>query len=70
MVPARIDEAGQRVIGIAESNGRSRRCAEIPNDPLLARQLDAGTLDVAALDQRTRIAVKDLTVALASGWCR
>jgi MinD-like ATPase involved in chromosome partitioning or flagellar assembly len=70
MVPSRVDEAGQRVIGIAESNGRTRRCAEIPNDPLLARQLDAGTLDVGALDQRTRIAVKDLTVALATGWCR
>lgn len=70
MVPSRLDEAGQRVVGIAQGNGHSRRSAEIPNDPVLARQLDAGTLDVAALDQRTRIAAKDLTVSLASGWCR
>jgi MinD-like ATPase involved in chromosome partitioning or flagellar assembly len=70
MVPSRLDEAGQRVVGVAQSNGRSRRTAEIPEDPVLSRQLDAGALDIAGLDQRTRIAVKDLTYALASQWCR
>lgn len=70
MVPMRPDQAAQRVISVAESNGRSRRYAAVPQDPTLERQLDAGVLDLPALDQRTRIALKELTYGLAREWCR
>lgn len=70
MVPRRPDEAIKRVIKVAEENGTTRRYAAIPRDDALMRQLDAGTLNLAELDQPTRIAVKDLAYQLASGWCR
>lgn len=70
MVPRRPDEAIRRVIEVAERSGGSRRYVAIPNDDALERQLDSGLLDVAALDQQTRIAIKQLTHELAKGWCR
>lgn len=70
MVPRRPDETVRRIIEVAERNGATRRYAAIPRDDGLMRQLDAGLLDLAALDQPTRIAMKNLTVGLASGWCR
>ena len=70
MVPRRPDEAIKRVIKVAEANGTTRRYAAIPRDDALMRQLDAGLLNISELDQPTRIAIKDLTYQLASGWCR
>ena len=77
MVPKRPEEAIRRVIDVAErapaQDGDAddrRRYAAIPRDDGLMRQLDTGLLDVAALDQPTRIAIKDLAYQLASGWCR
>lgn len=70
MVPRRPDEAVRRIIEVAERNGSTRRYASIPRDDGLMRQLDAGLLDLSSLDQPTRIAMKNLTVELASGWCR
>ncbi|HTU87985.1 MAG TPA: AAA family ATPase [Solirubrobacteraceae bacterium] len=70
MVPRRPDAAVQRVIQVAEKNGKTRRYAAIPRDDALVRQLDAGLLDIGELDQPTRIAVKDLTFQLAKAWCR
>jgi MinD-like ATPase involved in chromosome partitioning or flagellar assembly len=70
MVPRRPDEAVRRIIEVAERNGATRRYAAIPRDDGLMRQLDAGLLDLSSLDQPTRIAMKNLTVGLASGWCR
>jgi len=70
MVPRRPDAAVQRVIQVAEKNGKTRRYAAIPRDDALMRQLDAGLLDINELDQPTRIAVKDLTYQLAKAWCR
>jgi MinD-like ATPase involved in chromosome partitioning or flagellar assembly len=70
MVPRRPDAAIQRVIEVAQRNGRTRRYAAIPRDDALMRQLDAGLLNVSELDQHTRIAVKDLAYQLASSWCR
>lgn len=70
MVPRRPDESIRRVIEVAERNGHTRRYAAIPRDDALMRQLDAGSLNVSALDQPTRIAIKDLAFQLASAWCR
>jgi MinD-like ATPase involved in chromosome partitioning or flagellar assembly len=70
MVPRRPDQAVQRVIKVAEKNGKTRRYAAIPRDDALVRQLDAGLLDISELEQPTRIAVKDLTYQLAKAWCR
>lgn len=70
MVPRRPDEAVRKIIEVAQNNGTTRRYASIPRDDALMRQLDAGLLDLQSLDQPTRIAIKDLTVGLASGWCR
>ena len=61
MVPRRPDDAVQRVIKVAERNGKTRRYAAIPRDDALVRQLDAGLLDIGELEQPTRIAIKDLT---------
>jgi len=70
MVPRRPDEAARRILHVAEHNGASRRYVSIPHDAGLMRGLDAGALDLAALDQPTRIAIKELAVGLATGWCR
>jgi MinD-like ATPase involved in chromosome partitioning or flagellar assembly len=70
MVPRRPDEAIGRVIKVAEQAGRTRRYVAIPRDDALLRQLDAGLLNIAELDQPTRIAIKDLACQLAKGWCR
>ena len=55
---------------VAERNGATRRYVAIPRDDGLVRQLDAGILNLAELTQPTRIALKDLAVGLATGWCR
>jgi MinD-like ATPase involved in chromosome partitioning or flagellar assembly len=70
MVPERPDEAIRRVIEVAQHNGRTRRYAAIPRDDALMRQLDAGLLNLAQLEQPTRIAIKDLAYQLANAWCR
>lgn len=77
MVPKRPDQAIRRVIEVAEHSpdadggvAKHRRYAAIPRDDALMRQLDAGVLDIAELDQPTRIAVKDLTYRLANSWCK
>lgn len=70
MVPRKPDGAVHKLIEVARRNGYTNRCAEIPRDDALMRQLDAGLLDVAALDQPTRIAIKELAYRLASSWCR
>jgi MinD-like ATPase involved in chromosome partitioning or flagellar assembly len=70
MVPRRPDQSVQKVIQVAERNGKTRRYAAIPRDDALMRQLDAGLLDINELDQPTRIAIKDLTFQLAKAWCR
>jgi MinD-like ATPase involved in chromosome partitioning or flagellar assembly len=76
MVPKRPDQAIQRVIEVAERAPGSdevaklRRYAAIPRDDGLQRQLDAGLLNLAELEQPTRIAIKDLTYQLANAWCR
>ncbi len=70
MVPRRPDQSVQKVIKVAERNGKTRRYAAIPRDDALVRQLDAGLLDIGELEQPTRIAIKDLTYQLAKAWCR
>ena len=70
MVPRKRDRAVNKLIEVAQHNGYSRSCVEIPRDDALMRQLDAGLLDVSKLDQRTRIAIKELAYTLASSWCR
>lgn len=70
MVPQRPDESIRRVIDVAQKGAGKRRYAAIPADPALMRQLDAGVLNLRELGQPTRIAIKDLTVQLASPWCR
>jgi MinD-like ATPase involved in chromosome partitioning or flagellar assembly len=69
MVPRRPDEAVRRIVEVAEQDGAKRRYAAVPGDDLLMRQLDMGLLELEALDQSTRIAIKNLTLGLASGWC-
>lgn len=69
MVPSRLDESVRSIVEVAERDGATRRCAAIPRDDALIRQLDAGLFDLAALQQRTRIAIKDLTLSLAGEWC-
>lgn len=70
MVPRKPDGTVRKLIEVGRRNGYTSRFAEIPRDDALMRQLDAGLLDVAALDQPTRIAIKELAYGLASGWCR
>ena len=70
MVPRRPDESVQKIVEVARRYGRSRAYAAIPRDDTLMRQLDAGLLSVAELDQPTRIAIKGLAYQLASSWCR
>jgi MinD-like ATPase involved in chromosome partitioning or flagellar assembly len=70
MVPRRPDAAVARVIEVAREGFGSRRYTAVPRDDALMRQLDAGRLNIAELDQATRIALKDLAVNLAGGWCR
>jgi hypothetical protein len=69
MVPRRPDGAARKIIEVAEAQV-PRRYVGIPRDDRLMRQLDAGVLDIGDLDQPTRIAIKQLAVGLASGWCR
>jgi MinD-like ATPase involved in chromosome partitioning or flagellar assembly len=77
MVPKRPDQAVRRVIELAErapgADGPVQtrsRFAAIPRDDALVRQLDAGLLNVAGLEQPTRIAIKDLAHQLAATWSR
>jgi MinD-like ATPase involved in chromosome partitioning or flagellar assembly len=77
MVPKRPDQAVRRVIEVAEhapgADGavqKRRRYAAIPRDDALVHQLDTGLLNVADLEQPTRIAIKDLAHQLATTWCR
>jgi MinD-like ATPase involved in chromosome partitioning or flagellar assembly len=70
MVPRKPDDAVKKLLEVARRNGYTSRCAEIPRDEALMRQLDAGLLDVAKLDQPTRIAIKEFAYQLASSWCR
>lgn len=67
--PARSDRAIQRIARVARQ-ASPERFAEIPYDPILDRQIDAGTLALDRLAQPTRIAIKQLTHQLASQWCR
>ncbi len=69
MVPRRPDDAIRKVIQVAERGG-TRRYLAIPRDEALVRQLDAGLLNIADLDQPTRIAIKELAYQLADAWCR
>ena len=76
MVPRRPDPAISRVIEVAQQTSgpdsklSRRRYAAIPRDDALVRQLDAGLLNIADLEQPTRIAIKDFAYKLAGRWCR
>ena len=70
MVPSSPDAASRRLIEVAGTQLHAGRYAQIPRDEALTRQLDAGLLNIDALDQSTRIALKRLAHDLAASWCR
>lgn len=66
-MPRRLDEGARcaQSVRVAE---RTVGRVELPYDDALKRQLDAGVLDIDRVEQRTRIALKELVVALAQEW--
>jgi hypothetical protein len=66
-MPRRPDE-GVRCAQDVRIGDRTVARVELPYDVGLKRQLDAGVLDVDRVDQRTRIALKELVASLAEQW--
>jgi MinD-like ATPase involved in chromosome partitioning or flagellar assembly len=66
-MPRRPDE-GVRCAQDVRIGDRSVARVELPFDDGLKRQLDAGVLDVDRVEQRTRIALKELVASLAEQW--
>jgi MinD-like ATPase involved in chromosome partitioning or flagellar assembly len=67
-VPARPDQPTRRVMSVPLAPDRKARRVEIPCDSRLARQLDRAALGVDELARPTRLAFKELAVAVAAGW--
>ncbi len=66
-MPRRPDE-GVRCAQAVRIGDRTVARVELPYDDGLKRQLDAGVLDVDRVEQRTRIALKELVASLAEQW--
>jgi MinD-like ATPase involved in chromosome partitioning or flagellar assembly len=66
-MPRRLDE-GARCAQDVHIGDRTVARVELPYDDGLKRQLDAGVLDVDRVEQRTRIALKELVASLAEQW--
>jgi MinD-like ATPase involved in chromosome partitioning or flagellar assembly len=66
-MPRRLDE-GARCAQLVRVAERTVGRVELPYDDRLKRQLDAGVLDVDCVEQRTRIALKELVASLAEEW--
>jgi MinD-like ATPase involved in chromosome partitioning or flagellar assembly len=66
-MPRRSDE-GVRCAQDVRVGDRTVARVELPYDDGLKRQLDAGVLDVDRVEQRTRIALKELVASLAEQW--
>ena len=66
-MPRRPDE-GVRCAQDVRVGDRTVARVELPYDDGLKRQLDAGVLDVDRVEQRTRIALKELVASLAEQW--
>ncbi len=66
-MPRRADE-GVRCAQDVRIGDRTVARVELPYDDALKRQLDAGVIDVDRVEQRTRIALKELVASLAEQW--
>jgi|GEM_PF-7023803 len=66
-MPRRLDE-GARCAQEVRVAHRTVHRVELPYDDTLKRQLDAGVLDIDRVEQRTRIALKELVASLAEQW--
>ena len=66
-MPRRLDE-GARCAQRVPVADRTVARVELPYDDTLKRQLDAGVLDIDRVEQRTRIALKELVASLAQDW--
>lgn len=66
-MPRRADE-GVRCAQDVRIGDRTVARVELPYDDGLKRQLDAGVIDVDRVEQRTRIALKELVASLAEQW--
>jgi MinD-like ATPase involved in chromosome partitioning or flagellar assembly len=66
-MPRRLDE-GARCAQEVQVGDRMVARVELPYDDGLKRQLDAGVVDVDRVEQRTRIALKELVASLAEQW--
>ena len=66
-MPRRPDE-GARCAQRVQVADRTVARVELPYDDTLKRQLDAGVLDIDRVEQRTRIALKELVASLAQQW--
>ncbi|MGZ4286354.1 MAG: MinD/ParA family ATP-binding protein [Solirubrobacteraceae bacterium] len=66
-LPRRPDE-GARCAQQVQAAGRLVGRVDLPYDDVLKRQLDAGVLDFDRLEQRTRIALKELVASVAEQW--
>jgi MinD-like ATPase involved in chromosome partitioning or flagellar assembly len=66
-MPRRLDE-GARCAQRVQVAERTVSRVELPYDDTLKRQLDAGVLDIDRVEQRTRIALKELVASLAEQW--
>lgn len=66
-MPRRLDE-GARCAQRVQVADRMVARVELPYDDALKRQLDAGVVDIDRVEQRTRIALKELVSSLAEQW--
>jgi MinD-like ATPase involved in chromosome partitioning or flagellar assembly len=66
-MPRRLDE-GARCAQRVQVAERTVARVDLPYDDGLKRQLDAGVLDIDRVEQRTRIALKELVASLAQEW--
>jgi hypothetical protein len=66
-VPRQLDE-GARCAQEVRVADRTVARVELPYDDTLKRQLDAGVHDIDRVEQRTRIALKELVASLAEQW--
>jgi MinD-like ATPase involved in chromosome partitioning or flagellar assembly len=66
-MPHQLDE-GARCAQQVQVADRTVARVELPYDDTLKRQLDAGVLEIDLVQQRTRIALKELVASLAEQW--
>jgi MinD-like ATPase involved in chromosome partitioning or flagellar assembly len=66
-MPRQLDE-GARCAQRVRVADRTVARVELPYDDTLKRQLDAGVVDIDRVEQRTRIALKELVASLTEQW--